>query len=97
MGTYVFKPEVLSRALSENSANDFGTGVFEWAIEHCRVMAYPFSGYWRDIGTVEAFFEANIALARPHAPFDLYALALAHLYALPSAAAQPRHRLGDPG
>jgi glucose-1-phosphate adenylyltransferase len=74
MGTYVFKPEVLSRALNENSADDFGTGVFEWAIEHCRVMAYPFSGYWRDIGTVEAFFEANIALARPHAPFDLYAL-----------------------
>ncbi len=73
MGTYVFKPEVLSRALSENGANDFGTGIFEWAIEHCRVMAYPFSGYWRDIGTVEAFFEANIALARPRAPFELYA------------------------
>ena len=73
MGTYVFEPEVLSRALSENGANDFGTGIFEWAVEHCRVMAYPFSGYWRDIGTVEAFFEANIALARPRAPFELYA------------------------
>ncbi len=73
VGTYVFKPEVLSKALSENSANDFGTGIFEWAIEHCKVMAYPFSGYWRDIGTVESFFEANIALARPHAPFNLYA------------------------
>ena len=54
-------------------ALNFGTGVFEWAMEHCRVMAYPFSGYWRDIGTVEAFFEANIALAQPHTPFELYA------------------------
>ena len=73
MGIYAFKPEALSRALSENNANDFGTGVFEWAIEHCKVMAYPFSGYWRDIGTVETFFEANIALAQPDAPFELYA------------------------
>ena len=73
MGIYAFKPEALSRALNENNANDFGTGVFEWAIEHCKVMAYPFSGYWSDIGTVETFFEANIALAQPDAPFELYA------------------------
>jgi len=73
MGIYVFKPEVLQRALTENDADDFGTGIFEWAISHCRVAAYPFSGYWRDIGTVEAFFEANIGLAKPVLAFNLYA------------------------
>jgi glucose-1-phosphate adenylyltransferase len=72
MGIYVFKPEVLKKSLSENSADDFGTGIFEWAISRLRVVAYPFSGYWRDIGTVEAFFEANISLGKLEAPFDLY-------------------------
>lgn len=73
MGLYVFKPEVLVRALENNSAVDFGTGIFQSAIGKYRVMAYPFSGYWRDIGTVDAFFEANLALTRPQPPFTLYA------------------------
>jgi len=73
MGIYVFKPEVLQKALTENGADDFGTGIFEWAISRCRVAAYPFAGHWRDIGTVEAFFEANIGLAKPMPAFDLYA------------------------
>jgi glucose-1-phosphate adenylyltransferase len=73
MGLYVFKPEVLARALEGASAVDFGTGIFQSAIGKYKVMAYPFSGYWRDIGTVEAFFEANLALTRPQPPFTLYA------------------------
>lgn len=73
MGLYVFKPEVLARALADNDAVDFGTGIFQSAIDKYKVMAYPFSGYWRDIGTVDTFFEANLALARPRPPFTLYA------------------------
>jgi glucose-1-phosphate adenylyltransferase len=37
-----------------------------------RVMAYPFAEHWEDIGTMEAFFEANISLAQPRPPFRLY-------------------------
>ncbi len=73
MGIYVFRPEVLQKALTGNGANDFGTGIFEWSIKHCKVAAYPFAGYWRDIGTVQAFFEANIGLAKPVLAFNLYA------------------------
>ena len=73
MGLYVFRPEVLARVLEGNSAVDFGMGIFQSAIDRYRVTAYPFSGYWRDIGTIEAFFEANSALARPEPPFTLHA------------------------
>ena len=73
MGIYVFRPEVLKKALTENGANDFSTGIFEWAMSRYSVAAYPFAGYWRDIGTVEAFFDANIGLTKPDAAFDLYA------------------------
>ena len=61
------------KALTENGANDFSTGIFEWAMSRYSVAAYPFAGYWRDIGTVEAFFDANIGLTKPDAAFDLYA------------------------
>ena len=73
MGLYVFKPEVLARVLEGNGAADFGMGIFQSAIDRYRVVAYPFSGYWRDIGTVETFFEANTALAQPQPTFSLYA------------------------
>ncbi len=73
MGLYVFKPGVLSQTLADSDAMDFGTGVFQSAIGKYKVKAHPFSGYWRDIGTIETFFEANIALARPDPPFQLYA------------------------
>jgi glucose-1-phosphate adenylyltransferase len=36
------------------------------------VIAYPFPGYWNDIGTVCSFFETNIMLAQPHPPFNIY-------------------------
>jgi glucose-1-phosphate adenylyltransferase len=35
-------------------------------------MAYPFDGYWEDIGTIRAFYEANLALVEPNAPFSFY-------------------------
>lgn len=72
MGLYVFKPNVLARSLANSAAVDFGTGIFQSALDKYKVMAYPFFGYWRDIGTVETFFEANVSLARPQPPFSLY-------------------------
>ena len=42
------------------------------AIEKLRVYAYPFEGYWEDIGTIASFYQANLALTQPDPPFDFY-------------------------
>lgn len=72
MGIYVFEPDVLAEALADRAKTDFGKEVIPAAIERCRVMAYPFTGYWMDIGTIASFYEANISLAQPDPPFKLY-------------------------
>jgi glucose-1-phosphate adenylyltransferase len=72
MGIYVFEPHVLLEVLSSPSEPDFGKQIIPSAIQQHQVMAYPFSGYWKDIGTVASFFEANIALAHPKPAFPLY-------------------------
>jgi len=72
MGIYVFRMDVLARLLDEASGDDFGRHIIPAAIESVRVYAFPFDGYWEDIGTISAFYEANLALTRPHPPFDFY-------------------------
>jgi glucose-1-phosphate adenylyltransferase len=72
MGVYVFEPQVLTAALEDTSMTDFGKEVIPSALGRWRVVAYPFSGYWMDIGTISSFYEANISLARPDPPFHLY-------------------------
>jgi glucose-1-phosphate adenylyltransferase len=72
-GIYVFEPKVLSEALSESTAADFGAGIFQSAIRRFKVAAYVFLDYWQDIGTIEAFFTASIALGSRQSPFRLYA------------------------
>jgi glucose-1-phosphate adenylyltransferase len=72
MGIYVFEPDVLREMLADPGPTDFGKEIIPSGIGKYRVVAYPFFGYWRDIGTIEAFFEANIELARPEPPFRLY-------------------------
>jgi glucose-1-phosphate adenylyltransferase len=72
MGVYVFKPEALIRALSDSGQADFGKEVIPGAIGRFRLMAFPFAGYWMDIGTIASFFDANISLAQTAPPFELY-------------------------
>ncbi|MBP8954257.1 MAG: glucose-1-phosphate adenylyltransferase [Armatimonadetes bacterium] len=74
MGIYVFNAEVLLRALEESDADDFGKQIIPDAIqrEGSRVFAFPFDGYWEDIGTIPAFFKANLALTDPVPPFDMF-------------------------
>jgi glucose-1-phosphate adenylyltransferase len=72
MGVYVFRMEVLNRLLEECSGDDFGQHIIPAAIDTVRVYAFPFEGYWEDIGTISAFYEANLALTRPDPPLDLY-------------------------
>jgi glucose-1-phosphate adenylyltransferase len=71
MGIYVFKPSVL-RDLLETDLEDFGKQVIPHAISRCRVAAYPFSGYWEDIGTISTFYRANLELTDPLPRFSLF-------------------------
>ena len=72
MGIYLFRSDVLESVLTSSDAEDFGRQVIPATIETLRVYAYPFDGYWEDIGTVRAFYEANLAMTHPTPPFDFY-------------------------
>jgi glucose-1-phosphate adenylyltransferase len=61
MGIYVFNRQILIDALN-NKHDDFGKHIIPAALQKYKVFAYIFQGYWEDIGTVRAFFEANLAL-----------------------------------
>lgn len=65
MGIYVFDRDYLLRALARNREEiDFGMHILPWAIEYDNVFAYPFYGYWRDVGTIQAYWEANMDLLK---------------------------------
>jgi glucose-1-phosphate adenylyltransferase len=73
MGIYVFDCRVLQEVLDGHpDDHDFGKAIIPRAIRERRVVAYPFAGYWNDIGTVRSFFETNIMLAEPHPAFNLF-------------------------
>jgi glucose-1-phosphate adenylyltransferase len=71
MGIYVFNRSVLAESL-ENSMTDFGREVIPSLLGKKKMFAHVFEGYWEDIGTVRAFFEANLALAQPLPPFNFF-------------------------
>ena len=73
MGIYIWDAQLLYDFLDgQPEDHDFGKHVIPRAIKELRVFAYPFAGYWNDIGTVRSFFETNIMLAQPHPAFNLY-------------------------
>jgi glucose-1-phosphate adenylyltransferase len=71
MGIYVFSRQVLREALA-NEMKDFGKEVIPSLLGKARIFSHIFEGYWEDIGTVRAFFEANLALAQPLPPFNFF-------------------------
>ena len=71
MGIYVFNRSVLAEAL-DNTMTDFGKEVIPALLGKKKLYAHIFEGYWEDIGTVRAFFEANLALAQPLPPFNFF-------------------------
>ena len=71
MGIYVFNRSVLEAAL-ENTMTDFGKEVIPSLLGRKKLFAHIFEGYWEDIGTVRAFYEANLALAQPLPPFNFF-------------------------
>jgi glucose-1-phosphate adenylyltransferase len=72
MGIYVFSREVLREVLSRDASTDFGREIIPAALGDYRVAPYLFRGYWADVGTVESFYQANVMLTRPGAPFRFY-------------------------
>jgi glucose-1-phosphate adenylyltransferase len=72
MGIYLFRAEVLYDLLESHNGSDFGKHILPASLEGHRVMAYPFDGYWEDIGTIRAFYEANLALAQMKPAFSFY-------------------------
>ena len=74
MGIYVFKKDVLINLLKANlEQTDFGKEIIPAAAENHNVQAYLFNGYWEDIGTIEAFYDANLALTQqPKPAFSFY-------------------------
>ncbi len=71
MGIYVFNRQVLIDSLA-NELADFGKHVIPAAIDKYRVHSYIFQGYWEDIGTIQAFFEANLALTNIIPPYSFF-------------------------
>jgi glucose-1-phosphate adenylyltransferase len=73
MGIYIFEAKVLYDVLDAHpNDHDFGKAIIPGAIHERKVISYPFTGYWNDIGTVRSFFETNIMLAQAHPAFNLY-------------------------
>ncbi|MGH7853116.1 MAG: glucose-1-phosphate adenylyltransferase [Candidatus Binatia bacterium] len=74
MGIYVFEKQVLHDLLSRDpDRTDFGKEILPASLSDYNVQAYLFKDYWEDIGTIEAFYNANLALtAQPDPPFSFY-------------------------
>ena len=72
MGIYLFKSSVLIDLLADASMIDFGYQVIPRAIEKYDVYGFLFDGYWEDLGTVEAFYKANIDLTGSDPHFDFH-------------------------
>jgi glucose-1-phosphate adenylyltransferase len=72
MGIYVFDRHVMEDVVRLSRAVDFGREVLPEALEKRRVRGYSFQNYWEDIGTIGAFYQANIALTRPDPAFNLF-------------------------
>ena len=77
MGIYIFTWEVLREYLIRDemdpgSSNDFGKDVIPALLKDGRqLFAYPFEGYWRDVGTIDSLWEANMDLLNPKVPFEM--------------------------
>ena len=72
MGIYVFRPRVLREVLVGSPHTDFGKEVIPASLSGCRVFAFPYDGYWTDIGTIPSFHQANLDLTLPLPPLNLY-------------------------
>jgi glucose-1-phosphate adenylyltransferase len=92
MGIYVFNRDALVDVLEKTDYLDFGKEIFPASVRAQRVMVHLFDGYWEDIGTIKAFYDANLSLAGNAPPFDFHSPA-APIYSRPRFL--PPTRIGD--
>jgi glucose-1-phosphate adenylyltransferase len=72
MGIYMFNTEVLIDLLENSTYDDFGGQIIPNAIQTHAIFGFDFDDYWEDIGTIRSFYETNLRLAKPDAPFNFY-------------------------
>lgn len=78
MGVYIFSWKVLKQYLianekDENATKDFGKNIIPDMLgDNCKMVAYPFSHYWKDVGTIDSLWEANMDCLDPNVPLNLY-------------------------
>jgi glucose-1-phosphate adenylyltransferase len=77
MGIYVFNTRFLLQQLNQDAADsasshDFGKNIIPKMVANDKVYAYPFSGYWVDVGTISSYWETNLALLQEKSGLDLY-------------------------
>jgi glucose-1-phosphate adenylyltransferase len=72
MGIYVFERQVLRDLLAGCKGSDFGYDIIPAAVADYDVYGYPFEGFWADIGTIRSFYEINLMLTQPDAPFSFF-------------------------
>lgn len=78
MGIYIFtwkkmRKYLIADAEDQNSQKDFGKNVLPAMLsDGQKMVAYPFEGYWKDVGTIDSLWEANMDLLDPRVPLDLY-------------------------
>ncbi|MEG1888978.1 MAG: sugar phosphate nucleotidyltransferase, partial [Lachnospiraceae bacterium] len=78
MGIYIFKWSILREALEEDvntpgSSNDFGKDIIPKLLaDGKRLYTYHFDGYWKDVGTISSYYEANMELLDQNSPLDLF-------------------------
>ena len=71
MGIYLFNRDTLVEVLQKTDYHDFGKEIFPASVRAKKVYLHLFDGYWEDIGTIKAFYEANLSLASANPPFHL--------------------------
>jgi len=75
MGIYVFNKDILFKVLEDahrHELQDFGSQIIPDAIDRYQIYGYTYQGYWRDVGTIEAYWQANMDLVVDLPPFNLY-------------------------
>jgi glucose-1-phosphate adenylyltransferase len=75
MGIYIFNKDILFNVLEhahQRGLQDFGTQIIPDAIDRYQIYGYKYEGYWRDVGTIEAYWQANMDLVVDLPPFNLY-------------------------
>lgn len=71
MGAYLFRRSVLDHWMRNTSFVDFGKEILPGAMKSHRMLGHIHTGYWEDIGTIEAFYRAHMDMLRDDAPFDI--------------------------